>query len=129
MAENPKLSSRERQLMDVVYRLGEATARDVEKALPDALANATVRTLLRILERKGYLRHRIEGRQFIYAARQSKEKARESAMKRLLGVFYDGSVTAAVSGMLQLEDARLGEQELADLEHMIREARRKGAGK
>ncbi|MEM7144581.1 MAG: BlaI/MecI/CopY family transcriptional regulator [Verrucomicrobiota bacterium] len=126
MGESEKLSSRERQVMDVMYRHGEATAREVEEALPDLLANATVRTVLRILEEKGHLAHREEGRQFVYYPVRPKEQEAKSAMERMLGVFYDGSVSAAVSGLLELEDAQLSAQELEDLESMIRKARNKG---
>jgi BlaI family penicillinase repressor len=126
MEESIKLSSRERQVMDVMYGRGEATAREVEKALPDLLANATVRTVLRILEEKGHLAHREEGRQFVYYPTRPKAQEAKTAMARMLGVFYNGSVTAAVSGLLEMEDARLSEGELKELETMIREAREKG---
>ena len=126
MAEIPQLRSRERQIMDVVFRLGEATARDIEGELPDPLANATIRTMLRILESKGYLTHREKGRTFIYAPAESREKMAESAMRRLLGVFYNGSVTEAVSGLLRMEDTELSEAEIEELESMVEAARKKG---
>lgn len=115
--------------MDAVCRLGEATARQVQEALTDELANATIRTMLRILETKGYLIHREEGRAFIYSPLESREKMAESAMKRLLGVFYNGSVTEAVSGLLQMKDTDLSGEEIEELEKMIETARRNGTGK
>ena len=109
--------------MDVVYRLGEATARRIESELPDSLANATVRTLLRILEQKGHLRHREEGRTFVYYPSQSKARVAQSALKQLLGVFYNGSVQEAVSGLLQMEDTRLTPEQYDELVRLIESAR------
>lgn len=114
--------------MDAVYRLGEATARDLEKELPGPLANATIRTQLRILEEKGHLRHREEGRAFVYRPTRAKRHEATSAMRRLLGVFYDGSITQAFSGMLELADTRLDESELEELQQMIDRAREKRRG-
>ncbi|MEM1294780.1 MAG: BlaI/MecI/CopY family transcriptional regulator [Verrucomicrobiota bacterium] len=125
MNQESKLSSREREIMDLVWRIGEATARQVQEALPDKPANATVRTILRILEGKGYLTHREEGRKFIYAPVESREKTAESALRRLLGVFYNGSVSEAVSGLLQMKDTNLNADELERLEEMIRTAKQK----
>ena len=119
------LSSRERQIMDAIFRLGEATARDLEAELPDSLANATVRTLLRILEEKGHLCHREDGRTFVYRPARPKHREASSALRRLLGVFYDDSVTEAFSGMLDLPDTKLSENELDALQKMIDSAREK----
>lgn len=121
--EGENLSPRERQIMDAVYQLGEATANDICGALPVPLANATVRTILRILEEKGHLRHREEGRTYVYRPAHSKQSAASGALRRILGVFYDGSVTQAFSGLLDLHDTRLSEAELDDLQRMIDEAR------
>jgi len=111
--------------MDAVYRLGEATARELEKALPDSLANATIRTTLRILEEKGHLRHREEGRTFVYRPARAKRHEASSALRRLLGVFYDNSVTEAFSGMLELSDSNISDEELDSLQAMIDAARSK----
>ena len=126
MATEGKLSSREREIMDAVCRLGEATARQVQEVLSDALANATIWTMLQILETKGYLSHREEGRAFIYVPVEPREKLAESAMRRLLGVFYNGSVTEAVSGLLQMKDTDLSAEEIAEIEKMVETARKKG---
>ena len=123
--EANKLSSRERQIMDVIYSLGEAAASDIQKALPDELANATIRTMLRILETKGYLQHRTDGRTFIYFASRPKEQMAKSAIKRLLGVFFNDSVPQAVSGLLQIDDVELGAKELDELEKIVSEAKKK----
>ena len=123
------LSSRERQIMDAVYRLGEATARDLETELPDSLANATIRTLLRILENKGHLRHREEGRTYVYFPARAKKHEAASALRRLLGVFYNGSVTEAFSGMLDVHDSDLSEEEWNELRQLIDAARKSKRGK
>ncbi len=121
--EGINLSPRERQIMDAVYQLGEATANDICSALPVPLANATVRTILRILEEKGHLRHREEGRTYVYRPAHSKQSAAHGALRRILGVFYNGSVTQAFSGLLDLSDTRLSDAELDDLQRIIDEAR------
>lgn len=123
MADLTELSSRERQIMDVVYRLGEATARQIGDELPDPLANATIRTLVRILESKGYLTHREEGRQFVFRPTRAKQKVAESAIRRLVGVFFEGSVSQAVSGMIESKDLKLSDDELAELSRLIERAR------
>lgn len=115
--------------MDAVYRLGETTARELETELPDSLANATVRTMLRILEEKGHLHHREDGRTFVYRPARAKRHEATSALRRLLGVFYDDSVTQAFSGMLDLPDTKLSDEELDALQQMIDSARDTGGGK
>ena len=112
--------------MDVVYRLGKATATEIQQAIGDDRANATVRTLLRILEQKGHVRHRESGRQYIYSPVRSRRKEARSALQRLVGVFYQGSVASAVAGMIENSDAKLSTRELDELEQIIRKAREEG---
>ena len=109
--------------MDVVYRLGTATAKEIQESLSDDLANATIRTLLRILEEKGHLRHQEKGRQFVYAPVRSRRQEARTAMQRLVGVFYEGSVASAVAGIIKHGDTKLSSGELDELERIIREAR------
>ena len=124
MAEIPELSSRERQIMDVIYRLGEATARDIEREMTDDLANATIRTMLRILEQKGHLEHWENGRQFVYRPTLRKNEVAETAARRLVRVFFDGSVAQAVTGMLDIDDLNLSTNELDELSRRIAAARK-----
>ena len=93
LMETDHLSPRERQIMDALLILGEATARGIQDALPDPLANATVRTMLRILETKGEVQHHEDGRRFVYRPVRSRKSMARTAMKRMVDVFYEDSVT------------------------------------
>ena len=123
------LSPRERQIMDALLVLGEATAREIQEALPDPLANATVRTMLRILESKGEVRHHRDGRRFVYRHVRSRKHLARSAMKRLVDVFYDGSVSQTVNGLLQLRDNKMSEEEWDELSSLLDQARQRQAKK
>lgn len=116
------LTRRERQIMDVLYACSQATAKEIEEKIPDAPTGATVRTLLKVLLKKGHIHHRQEGRAFIYEPKAAPAKAAQSAVKRLLEVFYQGSLERAVSGLLDARESP-SEAELARLETLIREAR------
>ncbi|MDB6072025.1 MAG: CopY family transcriptional regulator [Verrucomicrobiales bacterium] len=118
------LTRRERQIMDILYASGQASAKEIEEKLPDAPTGATVRTILRVLLEKGHVRHRQEGRAFIYEPKAAPAKAAQSAARRLLDVFFQGSLERAVSGLLDARDST-SEAELARLETLIREARAK----
>ena len=115
---------REGQIMDILHASGKATAKEIEQKIPDAPSGATVRTILKVLLKKGHVRHRQEGRAFVYEPNAAPAKAAQSAVKRLLDVFFQGSLERAVSGLL---DARqpASEEELVRLETLIREARQK----
>ncbi len=115
---------RERQIMDILYASGQATAKEIEEKLPDAPSGATVRTILKVLLKKGHLHHRQEGRAFVYEPNAAPAKAAQSAVKRLLDVFFQGSLERAVSGLLDAREST-SEEELARLETLIREARQK----
>lgn len=120
------LSRRERQIMDIVYARGEATAGDVHEALPDAPSRTAVRTLLRILEEKGHLRHRQEGLAYVYRPSRSRGRAGRSALRRVLETFFEGSLEKAVAAHLGDPTSGLDGAELERLAELIREARRKG---
>lgn len=109
--------------MDVVYAQGSATAREIQEKMAEAPTDATVRTILRVLERKGHLRHRVEGKAYVYEACRPAARAARSALRRLLDVFFDGSVERAVSGLLDASQKTLSPQELDRLETLIREAK------
>ena len=112
--------------MDVLHQRGRGTAAEVQAALPDPPSYSAVRALLRILEAKGHLKHLKEGARYVYKPRVSPERARRSALKRLVSTFFAGSVTQAVAALLEQSDARFSESELQKLEQMIEQARKEG---
>src|SRR5690348_8874455 len=113
------LSRRERQIMDVLHARGAANAAEVQAALPDPPSYSAVRALLRILEDKGHVKHRVEGAKYVYLARASRQAATRSALKRVVSTFFAGSVSQAVAALLEAGDAQLSESELEKLEKLI----------
>jgi len=122
----PQLSRRERQIMDVIYRRGRATAADVHTDLPDPPSYSAVRALLRVLESKGHLHHVSDGPRYVYAPTVPRERARDSALRQLVGTFFDGSTEAAVAALLDLTATRLSDAELNRLAGLIAQAKREG---
>jgi BlaI family penicillinase repressor len=120
----PSLSRREREIMDILYSVGCATGPEVRERLPDQPSYSTVRTILRILERKGHVRHIEEGQRYIYLPVLAREAAKKSAIHRLISTFFDGSAKAAAAALLDPQLSRLSKQELKELERMIRSARK-----
>lgn len=128
MVDSSQLSRRERQIMDVVYAHGEATITQVLAEMPDPPMRGALRTLVRILERKGHLAHRKVGREFIYRPTQPRGQAGRSALERVLDVFFGGSLQNAV--VARLSDPRAGKltrEELRRLSALIEKAEKKGA--
>ncbi len=117
-----RLSRRENQIMDIVYELGEATAVQIQKRLPNAPNNSSVRNLLRILEEKGFLIHHVDGVKYVYTAAIPLEKAQQSAIQQLLRTFFGNSVPNAVNALLSTTD--LTEEELDELSHLIEQAKK-----
>jgi BlaI family penicillinase repressor len=128
MTKNPHahLSRRERQIMDVIYSKGRATAAEVLEAIPTPPSYSAVRAMLRLLEEKGYLRHEQDGPRYVFLPTLSRERARQSAMKQLLQTFFDNSAEQAVAALLDMSRARLSEAELDRLSEMIEKARKEG---
>jgi|SRR6185503_3457086 len=128
MAKDPEtgLSRRERQLMEVVFSRGEATAVEVYRSLPDPPSRTAVRTLLRILEEKGHLKHVQRGREFVYQPTQPRLRAGRSALQRVLQTFFNGSLEKAVAAHLADPSANLPAGELERLAGLIQHARKKG---
>ena len=118
------LSRRERQIMDILFSLGRATGAEIQARLPEGPGYSGVRTLLRVLERKGQVRHIEEGLRYVYLPAVSREKAKKSAIDRLVRTFFDGSVKAAAAAFLDPSACRLSQQDLDELEQMIRAARK-----
>lgn len=121
-----ELSRRERQIMDIVYRRGRASAADVREDLPDPPSYSAVRAMLRVLEEKEHLVHEQEGPRYVFRPTVSLEAARESAARRLMRTFFDNSVEEAVATLLDVSSSNLTEEELDRLVRRIREAREEG---
>ncbi len=117
------LTKRERQIMDVLYRLGRATAAEIMDGLPGAPSYSTVRTQLRVLEEKGHVRHDEQGLRYVYTPRVPRHSARRSALKHLVDTFFDGSSAKVVAALLG-GDARLTEEELDRIAALVHDARR-----
>jgi len=119
------LSRRERQIMDVVYRRGSATAAEITADLPDPPTSTAVRTMLRILEDKGHLTHAQHGVRFIYRAVVDREKARESVISHVVRTFFNGSAEQAMATLIDRSGADLTDAELARLAGLIEKARKR----
>lgn len=118
-----RLSRRERQVMEAIYRLKGGAVSEVRAQLPDPPSYSAVRTHLGILEEKGLLRHEEDGRRYVYYPTREKAEVRRSALRSLLETFFDGSVAATLAALLEDEDRALSEGELERLEALVREAR------
>jgi BlaI family penicillinase repressor len=125
MDEHNQLSRRQRQIMDIIYARGEASAAEVWQRLPYPPSPTAVRTLLRILEEKGQLRHEKQGRRFIYRPTRPRRRAGQSAFQRVLHTFFDGSLEKAVAAHLAQPGAEPPPEELERLINLINEARKK----
>jgi len=120
------LTKREREIMEVVYSLGRATAVEVMKGLPDKPANATVRTMLHVLEDKGYLRHERERGKFIYSPTIPLASARRNALEHVLSTFFKGAEASAVISILKKSDATLSDDDIASILKLIDDSRKEG---
>ena len=110
--------------MDVLFALGRASGQEIQELLEDHPNYSSVRTILRLLERKGHIRHVEEGLRYVYMPVVERETAKKSAVRRLIATFFDGSAKAAAAAFLDPSSAELSEQDLAELERMIRKARK-----
>jgi predicted transcriptional regulator len=121
-----ELTRRERQIMEIVYRLGRATAIEVMGRLPGRPANATVRTMLSVLEEKGYLKHESEKGKYIYYPTIPLTSARKTALDQVLETFFRGAEAAAVIAILRKADSNLTEEERKLILDLIEESKRRG---
>jgi len=126
MDELSGLSRRERQIMDVVFRRGKATATQVVEEMPDAPSKTAVRTMLTILENKGHLKHTKSGREYVYEATKPRARAGRSALRRVVETFFAGSLGSAVAAHLSDPDSKLAPDELDKLAQLVRKARKGG---
>ncbi|MCC6511714.1 MAG: BlaI/MecI/CopY family transcriptional regulator [Pirellulaceae bacterium] len=118
------LSAREREILNIVYRLGDATATEVIAAMKDPPSRSAVRTFLKILEDKGHLRHKQVGREFVFSATRSRDKVGRSAIVHVLETFFGGSLSDAVASYLAKPQANVDEAELKKLQRLIDIARK-----
>lgn len=118
------LTKRERQIMDVLYRLGKATAADIQAQLPGEPSYSTVRTQLRVLEAKGHVRHDEVGLRYVYTPTVPRASARRTALRHIVDTFFDGSPAKVVAALLGGEGTTLPDEELDRIEALITEARK-----
>ncbi len=121
------LSRRERQIMDILYRRGRATASEVMDAITGNPSYSTVRTQLRVLEEKGHVTHEDDGVRYVYMPAVPRRAARKSALRHLVDTFFDGSSEQVVAALLGGEGARLSERELQRIAQLIAKARKEGS--
>ncbi len=122
----PSLSRRERQIMEIVYRRGEATAAEIQEEIPEPPSYSTIRALLRVLVDKQHLQHREDGPRYVYSPTVSRQKARAGALAQLVNTFFDGSAAQVVSALLGSSRGKLSKAELDELSALITSARKKG---
>jgi predicted transcriptional regulator len=121
----PALSRRERQIMDVLYRTGRATAAEVQAGMPDAPSYSAVRTMLRILEEKGHVRHEPDGPRYVYIPTVARDKVRRSALKHVVNTFFEGSASQVMAALVELSPRDLNDEEIARLRQLIDNAKQK----
>ena len=126
-APHHDLSRRERQIVDILYTQGRATAAEVQAALPDPPSYSAVRAMLRILEEKGHIRHEQDGPRYVYLPTVGRDRAKKTALRHVLQTFFNGSAEQALSALLDESDSRLSDRELDRLAELIDRARRTGA--
>jgi len=117
-----QLSRRERQIMDIIYAKGEATASEVASAMTDAPSYSAVRALLRILEEKGRLKHREDGKRYIFLPTEPVQKASRSALRNLVNTFFEGSLVNAVAALVDGKE-KISPEEIQRLESIIKQAK------
>src|SRR6476659_10516178 len=114
------LSRRERQIIDILYANGRATAAEVQALLPDPPSYSAVRAMLRILEDKGHVRHLQDGPRYLYVPTLARDNAKKSALRHMLRTFFDGSTEQAISALLDDASTKMSDVELDRLARMIR---------
>ena len=126
MSGLPGLSRRERQIMDILFQCGKASASQVRQSMEDAPSYSAVRTLLRVLEEKGHVRHRAEGLRYVYVPTVGREKAKRTAVKHLMDTFFSGSPEQIVAALLDVSSTQLTREELDRMAEMIEKAKSEG---
>ncbi|MGQ0815065.1 MAG: BlaI/MecI/CopY family transcriptional regulator [Gemmatimonadota bacterium] len=124
--DQPGLSRRERQIMDALYKLNEATVGEVMDLMPDPPSYSAVRATLRVLEEKGHVAHKQAGPRYLYLPTVPRDKAQSSALQHLVGTFFGGSVEQAVMALLSMPETRMSDKDLSALAAKVREAEQEG---
>src|ERR1051325_11547970 len=127
MTAHAELTRRERQIMDILYRLGRATAGEVMRELPGEPAYSTVRTQLRVLEEKAHVRHEGQGLRYVYVPALARHAARKSALRHLVETFFDGSTEKTVAALLGGDASKLSDDELNRIAALVSKARKEGS--
>jgi len=120
------LSRRERQIMEILYQRGKASASDVRESMKDAPSYSAVRALLRVLEDKGHVKHEADGLKYVYVPVVNRDKAKRSAVKQLVDTFFSDSPDQIVAALLDVSAKRLTREELDRMAEMIEQARKEG---
>ena len=120
------LGPRERQIMDILYRRGRATAEEVREDLPDAVSNAAVRGMLRLLEEKGQVTHEQDGPRYVYAPARPVAQVQRSVLRAAVHTFFNNSAESAVAAMVGLYGDRLTDEEIERLQQLLEQAKKKG---
>ncbi len=120
------LSAREREMMDIVHRLREVTVADVEREMVDPPSNATVRSILRVLEEKQWLQHTRDGARFVYRATESRDRTKKRALGHVVSTFFDGSISDAVAALVGRGEGRLSDRERVRVAELLRSLEEKG---
>ena len=129
MPKSPPLSAltrRESQIMEILFRRGQATAAEVLAEMPDAPSYSTARKLLEILEEKGYVRHAQEGPRYVYTPLVAADDARNSALEQMVRTFFQGSIGSAVTALLELQGPKLSDDELDRIAQLAEQAKKEG---
>ena len=119
-------SRRERHIMDVIYRLGEATAAEAMRQIPEPPGYSTVRTLLGVLERKGHLQHQRRGHHYVYSPTTPVGKASNSMLEHVMETFFDGSASRIVSAVLDISDTQMSTREYDEILAIVKTAKKEG---
>ena len=124
--QSKTLSRRERQIMDILYSRGRASAAEIHQALPDPPSYSAVRAKLRVLEEKGHVRHQEQSLRYVYLPIVSRDKARQSALRHMLATFFDNSTEQAITAILNLKGGELARDTLDRLSALIEKAKQEG---
>jgi BlaI family transcriptional regulator, penicillinase repressor len=120
------LSRRERQIMDILYQKGRATAAEIHEAIPDPPTYSAVRAKLRVLEEKGHIRHEEEALRYVYLPVVARDSARKSALRHMVTTFFAGSVEETVAALLDLSSANLKQKDLDRISNLVEQAKKEG---
>src|SRR5215469_3849844 len=126
LLKHQQLSRRERQIMDILFQRGKASASDVREAMEDAPSYSAVRAMLRVLEEKGHVRHLEEGLRYVYVPTVAREKAKRAAVKHVMNTFFNGSPEQIVAALLDVSSTDLTREELDRMSQLIEKAKQEG---